>query len=97
MKKSDIMKLVNSSEGIIRINPICTLRRWTVDSLGNRPVDRLSLDFDSINGMGRFVGFVEIQSREYSGIIAEIESAIKAKMEEVSACLCTALKNGYSV
>lgn len=97
MKKSDIVNLISSSECTLRINPICELRRWTVDPLGNRPVDKLTLNFNAINTMGRFVGIVEICSRDYAGIKNEIEAAIREKMEEVTRYLCTALQNGYTI
>lgn len=97
MKKIDIVSLINSAEGTLRVNPICSLRRWTVDPLGNRPVDKLILDFEAINGMGRFVGIVDISSRDYTGIKAEIESAIRDRMQAVTDYLCTALQNGYTI
>lgn len=97
MKKSEIMNLINSEEGRIRINPICTLSRWTVDPLYNEAVDGLNLEFDNINGMGRFSGIVCIESRDYAGIIREVEEAIRKRMQEVSDYLITALRNGYSV
>lgn len=97
MKKIDIMNLIASKEGTLRVNPICSLRRWTVDPLGNEPVDKLTLDFDAINGMGRFAGIVEIHSRQYVGINAEIESAIRVKTQELTDYLCKALRNGYTI
>lgn len=96
MKKSDIMNLINSQEGRIRINPICTLFRWTVDPLYNEVVDGLNLEFTNINGMGRFAGIVTIKSRYYDGIIREVEEAIQKRMNDVSTYLITALRNGYS-
>ena len=97
MKKIDIMNLIASQEGTLRVNPICSLRRWTVDPLGNESVDKLMLDFCAINGMGRFVGIVEIHSRQYAGIKAEIEDAIRVKTQELTEYLCKALQNGYTI
>lgn len=97
MKKSEIVNLINSSEGTLRINPICSLERWTLDPLYNEPVDRLTLEFDAINSMGRFVGIVNIDSRDYDGIVREIEAAIENKMQQVSDYLVNALKNGYTI
>lgn len=96
MKKSEIMQLVGSDSGTLKVNPICTLRRWTVDPLGNRPVDRLDLDFVAINKMGRFSGSVAISARDYSGIVAEIEAAIRDRLERVAVYLCDSLRNGYT-
>ena len=97
MKKSDIMALVESEEGTMPINPICSLRRWTVDPLGNVPVDKLTLDFHAINGMGRFVSIIEIKTRHYAGIKAEVEAAIRVKTQELTEYLCKALQNGYTI
>ena len=96
MKKSEIMQLVKSDSGTLEVNPLCTLRRWTVDPLGNRKVDWLELDFVAINKMGRFSGSVTISARDYSGIVAEIETAIKYRLERVAAYLCDSLRNGYT-
>lgn len=97
MKESEIVNLINSSEGTLRINPICTLRRWTVDPLYNESVDGLMLDFDAINKIGRFAGTVKIDSRDYDGIVREVEAAINDKMQQVSDYLVNALKNGYTI
>lgn len=97
MKKTEIMNLIASREGSLRVNPICSLRRWTVDPARNEPVDKLTLDFAAINGMGRFVGIVEIHSRQYAGIKIEVENAIRAKTQELTDYLCSALQNGYTI
>ena len=96
MKKSDLMNLIKSDEGTLRVNPICTLRRWTVDPLYDKKVDRLVLDFSAIDGLGRFCGSAEIESREYDGIVCEIEKAIYEKMKQATDYLISALKNGYT-
>lgn len=96
MKKNDIMNLVAAENGSLAVNPICYLSRWTVSALGSK-VDRLSVVFNDINGMGRFSGQVDIVSRDYAGIIAEVENAIRVKMQDVADYLCSALENGYTV
>lgn len=96
MKKSDIMELVASECGTLEVNPFCYLRRWTVSALGSE-VDKLALEFRSFNGMGRFEGSTVIESREYAGIKAEMENAIRSKLQEVADYLCTAMQNGYTV
>ena len=59
-------------------------------------MDGLNLEFTNINGMGRFAGNVTIKSRDYDGIIREVEEAIQKRMNDVSDYLITALRNGYS-
>ena len=97
MKKSEIINLIQSAEGTLRINPICKLYRWTVDPLYGTPVDRLEIDFSSINGMGRFSGSIFINARDYKGIIDEIEAAIRMKTQELNDYLVNALRNGYTI
>ena len=96
MKKSDFMNLIASEDGTLHINPICSLRRWTVDCCG-QPVDKLKLEFHAINGMRLYTTFAEIHSRDYDGVKVEIESAIRAKVQELSDYLCSAFRNGYTV
>ena len=96
MKKSEIMNLLKSETGTLRINPICTLRRWTyVDGHGS--VDKLAVDFSAVCETGRFMGSVEIKSRDYDGIISEVDAAIRYRMAEVTEYLCKALRNGYTI
>lgn len=97
MKKNDVIALINSNDGTLRVNNICTLRRWTVDPMGNVPVDKLELDFTSINGVGKFAGIDEIHSRDFEGIKAEIEAAIRKRMQAYTDYLCSALRNGYTL
>lgn len=96
MKKTDIMDLIAADNGKLEVNPLCYLHRWTASAIGTK-VDKLAVEFNSINGMGRFCGSVEIQARDYSGIVAEVETAIREKLNEVSDYLCNAFKNGYTV
>lgn len=92
--KKEIMNLIASPEGEYRINPVCKLRRWT-SIPGNDKLDKLTLDFDRIADMGRFVSIVEIESRDYDGIIAEITAAITAHFTEIAEWLNKCLVNGY--
>lgn len=92
--KKEIMKLVNSPDGQLRINNVCTLRRWTRDGVG-QTVDCLKLTFDTINGV-EFSGWTAINSRDYDGIIDEISQATEAFFASVAETLVKELKNGYS-
>ena len=92
--KKEIMNLINANEGTVKLNNVSYLRRWTEDGLGNK-VDKLVLEFDSVNGV-RFNLFKnEITSRDYNGIIEECESITNAFFEEVASSLTSDLRAGY--
>ena len=97
MKKSEVMQLLASKEAHLRVNPICTLRRWLItDAVGN-VTDSLVLGFVPINGMGRFSSTITIRSRSFEGIKYEVEAAIRKVMQEATEFMCTALRNGYTI
>lgn len=68
--KKEIMELINGEGGIIRINNVACLKRWTRDGL-DRPVDGLELDFDAINGVCFGIYDTSVKARDYGGIIEE--------------------------
>ena len=92
--KKDIVNLLNSESGYFRINNISYLSRWTKDALGNN-VDRLTLEFDSINGVCFSVFDREIKSRDYDGIIRECQDITQRFSEEIARTLCNNLGAGY--
>lgn len=92
--KKEIMNLLNSTEGTFRINNISYLKRWTVDALG-RKVDRLTLEFDSINGVRFSIYDTEIIARDYAGIIAECQELTTRFLAEVEETLFKNLGAGY--
>lgn len=91
--KKEIINLVNSEEGTFRINNIATLRRWTKSAL-NENVDKLAIEFDRINNV-YFGNSVEIESRDFAGIIEECEEATTAFLCAVALKLNNNLRNGY--
>lgn len=91
--KKEIINLVNSEEGTFRINNIAFLRRWTKSAL-NENVDKLTIEFDCINNV-RFGLSVEIESRDFAGIIAECEAATTSFLTAVALELNKNLRNGY--
>ena len=92
--KKEIMNLVESEEGTFRLNNIAYLRRWTKDGMGCK-VDRLELEFDSINHVNFGIYDTEIKSRDYEGIIDECQILIERFINEVSETLIKNLKAGY--
>lgn len=95
--KKEIMNLINikSDEATyFRLNNISYLRRWTMDGLGNE-VDRLTIEFDTINEVRFSLCDREIRSRDYAGIISECQEKTEAFLQEVSRSLGNDLKAGY--
>lgn len=92
--KKDIINLVNSSEGTLRLNNISSLHRWTKDALGD-DVDRLSIEFDNINNVNFSIVDREIKARDYAGIIAECCEKTQVFLQAVSETLCKNLSAGY--
>lgn len=94
--KKVIIALVNSDEGFFDINNICYLSRWTTNALG-MDVDCLELRFRVLNGINFGFDFnnTTIKSRDYDGIISEVEQLITAYIELVKERLICDLKAGY--
>lgn len=93
--KKEILNLVKSEEGILRSNNISFLRRWTKDALNN-PVDKLVIEFDSINHVRYSLYERDIESRDFEGIIKECEEKTQLFLTEVSNVICSNLRNGYN-
>ena len=93
--KKEILNLVKSEEGILRLNNISFLRRWTKDALNN-PVDKLVIEFDSINHVRYSLYERDIESRDFEGIIKECEEKTHLFLTEVSNVICSNLRNGYN-
>ena len=87
------MKLVKSAEGTFRLNNISRLYRWTTSAL-NEKVDCLTIEFDTINDVN-FGLTVNIESRDYDGIIAECQKATSNFLTTVALELNKNLENGY--
>lgn len=96
--KKEIMRLVNSDEKearVYRLNNVSFLRRWNYDGLGNR-VDILELFFDNVNGVNYSIYNTRIKSRDYEGIMQEIEKLTEKFFKEVTKRTIKDLKAGYS-
>lgn len=91
--KKDIMNLVNSENGSLRINHIAQLKRWKTDAIGNK-VDCLEIVFDNINGVN-YPGNMLIKSRSYNDIITECAACIEQYMNGIANRLISDLRNGY--
>lgn len=92
--KKEIMNLVKSEEGTFRLNNVSVLRRWKKDALGTE-VDKLVLEFDTINLVRFTLADREIHARDYEGIIKECQDLTKRFFDEVAISLMLDMKAGY--
>lgn len=98
--KKDIMNLIDFKSDetkdveYFRLNNVSYLKRWTKDAFGN-DIDRLEINFDTINDVNFSIYDREIKSRDYEGIIRECQEITKAFFDEVSATLIKNLGAGY--
>lgn len=89
--KKEIIALVNSQDGELKINKFCTLHRWTKSAL-NEDVDRLEAIFSITHYMSHIV---EIQSREWRDIVNEVAAAQTKAFAESAEEYNNQLKHGY--
>lgn len=93
--KTAITNLINSENGSFRLNSIAILERRTKNAL-NEDVDVLAVKFDALNGLiVKTCYCIEIQSREYAGIIDECNKAIQTFLNEAANQITNDLKAGY--
>ena len=86
-----IEKLVNSQNASLKLSPIASLRRNTVNALGEK-CDGLFLEISIISSPD---ALVPIQSRTSAGIIDEVNAATAVIFSRLSEELARKLKNGY--
>lgn len=92
--KKEIMNLVNSEQGIFRLNNISFLKRWTKDAIGN-DVDKLMLEFDTINNVSIGIRNFDVLGRDYESIIEECQKITSKYLLSVSDELCKNIRSGY--
>ena len=88
------MNLVKSEYGTFALNNVSYLRRWTHDALGDK-VDRLEINFRTINNVYFNDCIHEIEARDYDGIIEECAKATEVYFAEVQRKLISNMRNGY--
>ena len=89
--KNEIIELLNSEEGTLKINKFCTLHRWTKSAL-NEDVDRLQAIF-SITRYSSHT--VDIDSRTWRAIVDDVASAQSKAFADSAEELNKQLLNGY--
>ena len=90
--KKEIMNALKN-DGVVKINEVSYLKRWTKDGLNN-PCDGLSLTFRYITGIkGGWV--YDIDARNYEGIVDEICEKTKAYFADCAMTAASNLRAGY--
>lgn len=89
--KTEIENLVRSEDALLRLSPFCALHRWTKDALGT-PVDHLTADFRILSSHD---ASIEIKSRDWNGILVEVQEAQTRIFAEAAKTLNREISNGY--
>lgn len=89
--KKELMELINSESASLRINKFLQLDRWKKDAIGNK-VDKLEAIFSIQYISSRHF---EIKSRDYNGIIAEVQEYQTKAFVEAAEEYNKQLRNGY--
>ena len=89
--KKELTELINSENSSLKINKFLCLERWKKDAIGNK-VDKLEAIF-SIQHIGS--RNFEIKSRDYNGIIAEVQEYQTKAFVEAAEEYNKQLRNGY--
>lgn len=90
--KKEILAALNSESATVKLNDISYLSRWTKSPLED--VDKLEITFQYITGIkgGRRY---EIESRDYNGIIDEIEKYTAEYFADCAKQATSNIRNGY--
>lgn len=89
--KKEIETLLKKDDGYLKLSNWCTLHRWTKDAFGNK-VDCLQAEFSILHAYD-FTG--KINSRDWQGIIAEVQEFHKVAFSQAGETLANELKGGY--
>lgn len=89
--KKELMELINSESASLNINKFLRIDRWKSDAIGNK-VDKLEAIFSIQHIRSRHF---EIKSRDYNGIIAEIQEYQTKAFAEAAEEYNKQLRNGY--
>lgn len=91
--KKDIVNALNEETAFVKLNEIAALHRWRKSALGE-DVDRLEVSFKYISGVKGGWSF-PIESRDYDGILDEVERYTREYMEMCAEAMAKNLRNGY--
>lgn len=89
--KKEIKKLLESEVAYLKINKYITLKRWTKNAFDD-DVDCLT----AVSSIEHYSdGIKYIQSRDWQGIIEEVNAFQKEQFNYVAERYCSQLSNGY--
>ena len=90
--KKQIENLLASENSTLDLNKFATLHRWQKDALNDQDCDCLVC---SISLISSCACIRDISSRDWKGIIAEVEEIIREVFAKAAETLCKNLENGY--
>ena len=90
--KKEIMNIIKNG-GSIKINEAISLDREVGARIAGEEVDKLTARIKVVGIKGWYN--TEIISREYNGIIEELNAAIEKAYAEAASNLCKQMKAGY--
>ena len=93
--KQDIEELLTLPEGVVKLNAFAYLRRWTSNFTNPYGLDKLSIEFEPINGVRYGIYDNEIWGRTYNDIILECCVKFDEFFQQVSYETTQALKGGH--
>lgn len=89
--KKEINELLKSERAYLNINEYCSLKRWTKDAY-NEVVDCLEVEFSITS---KFDYIAKIESRDWQGIVAEIQEHQAKAFASAAEKYNSELKAGY--
>lgn len=90
--KKQIENLLASENSTLDLNKFATLHRWQKDALNGKDCDGLICEISVISSCDCIR---DITSRDWKGIIAEVEEIIREVFAKAAGALCRDLENGY--
>lgn len=94
--KNEIMRKISNNEPFIFLINNFTILKFYKDTIFR---DRwwLRVEFYNVNGVNYPMGHRFIDSRDWDGIMAEIESAIQDYLQYIACVEVSNLRNGYTM
>lgn len=91
--KKEIMAAIDQDEATVKLNSISYLKRWRKDYKG-ADVDFMEITFSYVVGIKGGKRYL-IQSRDYDGIVAEINQYTADYLKECAETAAKNLQAGY--
>lgn len=92
--KKTIETAIAADNGIFELKKGISLRRYTTDAMGYT-CDKLFVDFTLLSGFGKVNFSREIISRDYDGVMSEIQKHTTDYLNDVAELINSELANGH--